>query len=239
MAAAGRSAAGRWRAPDLGQVIPFLAAIDRDDANVVYLRLSGSSGGARYEGLGVTRDGGATFSAPVTIPGGTLTSFLARRDGAVLVAGTQAGATIAFRSSDSGATFAPWTLPLHPRGLGERDGVLYAAADNLVDGFALARSSDGESWSPLMRYQDIAGVRACLQPRCQSDCAARAAQQLFAPAICGDPPENPVPEGGTSAPGCGCASARSADGRPSILPPLLGLAVMLSLSRRRRLSSGP
>jgi MYXO-CTERM domain-containing protein len=225
--------------PDLGEVIPFLAAVDPADPNVVYLRLSGGSASSRYEGLGVTHDGGATFSAPVTIPEGALTSFLRRQDGTVLVAGIRAGTTIAFRSTDGAATFTPWPLTIHPRGIGERAGTLYAATDNFTDGFALATSTDGDQWTPLMRYQDIAGIRPCLQARCQYDCATRSAQQLFSPSICAPSvtgPESPAADSGTStgspeAAGCGCTFGRAPTA--STLTAAALLAFFMARRRRR------
>ena len=49
--------------PTLGEVIPFVAAVDAGDSQVVYLRLSGRGSGTPFEGLGIAREGGATFSA--------------------------------------------------------------------------------------------------------------------------------------------------------------------------------
>ena len=51
---------------------------------------------------------------------------------------------VAYRSTDGGTTFVPWTLTPQPRmfGLAERDGVLYLAGKNYSDGWALATSRD-------------------------------------------------------------------------------------------------
>jgi hypothetical protein len=87
-----------------------------------------------------------------------MSGFLRRADGTLLVA-TRDGEL--FTSSDGGATFVPST-GVHFRGLAERAGVLYAAADFVVDGFGLALSRDhGATWRPALTFSQIEGPLAC------------------------------------------------------------------------------
>jgi hypothetical protein len=62
-----------------------------------------------------------------------MTAFLRRSDGALIV-GAANGTS--FISTDQGVTFVPWFNPPHLRALGERNGILYAVADNYLDGYA-------------------------------------------------------------------------------------------------------
>ncbi len=65
--------------------------------------------------------------------------------------------------------------------LAQRDGVLYAAADNFADGYALGTSSDeGATWQPVVRFDQIGSIMACLQtnPQCQASCEALAGKGL-------------------------------------------------------------
>ena len=99
--------------------------MDPVDANVVYLRAIG----AGAELLAISRDGGMTFTTPITLAGGSLSAFARLASGTVLVAGLLPGdggttAGVAWRSGDGGVTFDDWTLTPMPRlrALAERDG---------------------------------------------------------------------------------------------------------------------
>jgi len=230
-----------WRTADLepalGTAVPFLAAVDPVAADTVYLRLSGRrSNEDAYEALAITRDAGASWATPLVLPGGTLTSFFRRADGTLLATGATAGAAVAHRSIDGGASFAPWRLAIHPRGFAERGGLLYAATDNLADGFALASSADGEAWTGLMRFQDITAVRACIQPVCQADCRFRAGLGLFAQAVCGGAPPadagSPVRPSGGAVAASGCACQASEGEAAPIAWSLPALLALLALGRR-------
>jgi hypothetical protein len=71
------------------------------------------------------------------------------------------------------------------RALAVRDGLLYAAADNFKDGFALGVSSDqGATFKPMMSYGQASSVNACVDPICRESCQILATQQLFPAAIC-------------------------------------------------------
>src|SRR5262249_54273256 len=155
----------------------------------------------------------------------------------------------AWISVDHGMTFNPWPNAPHLRALAERNGVLYAAGDNALDGFALGVSYDqGATWQGLVTFSRICGVLEW--PNAQTGCAIpfQWVQAMFAISASACTPVLP-PDGGVrdaaaiDAPGtaagsggsggggdggCGC----SVGGRTS---PGIGVAlVLLALVARRR-----
>ena len=227
----------------LGARTARIIAVDPADPNVVYLRVSG--GGS--ERLAVSRDGGMTFATPITLPGGgTFSAFARLVSGTVLVAGLlpgEGGTTVgvAWRSADGGMTFEDWTLAPMPRlrALGERAGVLYLAGSNYVDGWALALSNDeGRTLQPLMRYDQVSAVKACVAAACQDLCDEQAGRKIWAPEVC-----NPLPaDGGVDAgrppakpsSGCGCGAAPGSDAGAGVAFLLVALRALGSAVRRRR-----
>jgi hypothetical protein len=68
--------------------------------------------------------------------------------------------------------------------IAQRGGILYAAADNFGDGYALGASSDeGATWQPVVRFDQIGSVMACLRTnaQCQATCEALAGKGLGSP----------------------------------------------------------
>ena len=227
--------------PKLGEVAPFIAAVDRDDPRKLYLRLSGMTPDLRVlESLAITTDAGETWSIPLSVPERQLTGLLRRRSGTILVTAgplVTDGTTphLAFRSDDGGATFVDWPLPLRAKGLAERDRRLFVAADNYLDGFALASSDDdGSSWTPLLRFEDVDGIRPCVRESCQYDCDLLAGDKIFPPETC-----NPVADAGTDArtaasdAGCGCAAGPPI-GSPENFAALGVSVAVMSFARRHR-----
>jgi hypothetical protein len=145
---------GTWTTIDLGvRQIPWLLAVDPANAGRVYLRLSqnGSIDSlARYD----DPPGALTVLEPLE---DKMSAFVLRADGSILVA-QSSGRTWA---SHDGTTFELIESSSHLRALGERDGLLYALADNFGDGWAVGTSSDGKSWKHLFQYGQIRGVRQC------------------------------------------------------------------------------
>jgi hypothetical protein len=178
---------GQWAAIDLGPVVGDafvrIIAVDPTDPRKIFLRASASAG----DRLVVSADGGATFATPLAVDGG-LSAFVRRANGTILLAGTAAdGTSFGARSFDGGVTFEPWAGLPHVRALAERDGVLYSAADDVADGFALAVSSDdGASWRPLLAYRDVTRIRPCVAAACRETCRGKAAMGLWSAAVCGD-----------------------------------------------------
>ena len=164
--------------PSIGARTARIIAVDPVDANVVYLRAIG----AGSELLAISRDGGMTFTTPITLAGGSLSAFARLASGTVLVAGLLPGdggttAGVAWRSGDGGVTFDDWTLAPMPRlrALAERDGTLYLAGSNYSDGWALAVSTDeGRTIQPIARYDQVSAVRPCVAAVCQDLCDEQA-----------------------------------------------------------------
>jgi len=195
----------------------------------------------------VTRDAGVTFATPVTVSGGTLSAFARLASGTVLVAGLvnlNGGGMngVAYRSTDGGKTFGPWTLDPQPHilGLAERDGVLYVAGKNYSDGWALATSRDeGVTLTPLSSYDNVRGIAPCVTSVCASACALYASQAVWTNDVCTGALLDAwtQQDGGTKPPpgpsGCQCAGGGGA-GTASIAVALLGVALVLRRQRRDR-----
>ena len=162
---------------DLGPGVLRIIAVDPADANTVLLRWSSADGS---EAIGVTRDGGATATKPLSIPS-TFSSFARMPDGTLVLSGmafvAQALVPALFVSHDGGSTFEENDAVPTVLALAQRDGILYASADNFVDGYALGASSDeGATWQPVVRFDQVASIMACLRTnaQCQATCEALA-----------------------------------------------------------------
>lgn len=191
-------------APMLGPGLIRIVAVDRHDPGTIFLRLSRPGGG---EALAVSTDGGHTLLTPFSV-GGSLAAFVRRENGTILVAGTSsAGEPVGARSFDGGRTFEPWEGLPHLRGLAERDGVLYGAADDVADGFALGISTDdGASWKPWLRYADVGRIKACAASACARACGRMVALGLWDAAVC----VSPDTSAGTTPPAVGAAQGGNA-----------------------------
>jgi hypothetical protein len=206
-------------APAFGAAQVTIAGVAPDDARRLYLRVVGQDA----ERLAVSEDAGATFATPVSVPGGALTTFLARASGVVLVVGRVGAGAVGFRSRDRGRGFEAWAPGIHPRGLGERGGTLFAAADDLADGFALGSSEDdGDTWRPRLRFADVQAIRACVREACLEDCGRQMSIGLFAPSVC----RAPVVAEGEERGACSIAAREP--------PPVVAALVLLVGAWRRR-----
>lgn len=137
---------------------PFIMRIltvDPRAADRVYLRISDGT----EDALAVTRDAGDHVSVVQKMPA-SMSAFVLRADGSVIVASTDGSAFIARDGADS---FEPWPVTLHLRALAEAEhGTLYAATSSKLDGFAFAAShDDGASWEPLLQLTELRGPLAC------------------------------------------------------------------------------
>lgn len=222
--------------PMLGAGIARIIAVDPEDPNTVLLRLLGTEG----EAVALTRNGGATVTATLSIAG-TFTSYVELPNGTRLVGAMVDSSTTPalFRSRDGGATFETVSNPPRIRALSQRGGVVYAATDNFGDGYALGTSNnEGTTWHAAMSYRQIQAIIPCLRSdaQCQASCDALAGQGSMSPGmiweanVCSaDPPvAPPAPPAGD---GCGCTMARQDAGAALVLVFVL-LAVVVS---RRRL----
>ncbi len=223
-----RSTGGPFATVDITAAVggvPRIAAVDPVDPMTVYLRVEGATSDA----LAITHDGGPDAAVALTLAG-KMGAFLRRASGTILV-GAPDGPS--FRSTDGGKNFAMWPNAPHLRALAERDGVLFAAADDQRDGYAVASSTDeGATWTPRLRLRDIAGPLQCgnLPSVCAGPWAAVLALVTSAP-----PPDlaaAPGPTGG----GCGCTLARRA---PPGNPLALALVFLVLKKARRRMVRRP
>jgi hypothetical protein len=226
--------------PMLGLSDVSIAAVDPNDARRLYLRVNGTNAQMRsVQQIAVSLDGGFTFSIPVSLTGGTLVAFLARRNGTVLVTGRLGATVVGYRSQDGAVTFPSWHVGLHPRGFAERGTTLFVAADDVADGFALGSSEDdGDSWSPRMHFGDVQAIRACVKQECLVDCGSQSAIGLFPRSACGPISSGSGGGGGGGNRSSGCSSAGWSTGMslPAVLTVatfMLALALVLRRARRR------
>lgn len=145
-----------WQAIDVqstvGSRLPRILAVDPLDAKTLYFRLTDFS--TAQDALGVSHDGGESVHVALQLED-TMSAFLRRSDGALMVGTTNGGG---FISTDHAETFSPWTTTLHFRALAEREGLIYAALDNANDGYAVGVSMDqGVTFSPLLRFDQLKG----------------------------------------------------------------------------------
>jgi len=217
--------------PTLGANEFRILTVDPDNADVLYLRVIALG----MESVAVTRDAGMTFTMPITVTKGTLSAFLRLASGTVLVGGllnldTGGMNGTAFRSTDGGNTFGPWTLTPQPHilGLAERDGVLYIAGKNYSDGWALATSHDeGMTIQPLSTYSDVHGIKPCAMSMCGDQCKLVSSQAVWTNDVCTWVPGMTPPPKSV----CHCAAAAGSGGA-AVLMALL--SVVLVAHRRRR-----
>jgi photosystem II stability/assembly factor-like uncharacterized protein len=169
-----------------------------------------------------SEDGAGTWT-PVLMPTAQLQTVVVYADGQHVLAGSSLNsAGVAMLSSDAGRTFAPASQqPFLACGAQRSDSALFGCGENWKDNFALGRSADGQSWTPVFRFQQIAGPLDCPAGTAEHDVCAPmwpTLADMFG-IISGG-----APDAGTAPPkksGCGCSVA-----------PLLILP--LRLGRRRR-----
>ena len=200
-----------------------LFGIDPQDPSRVFLRASGGVN----DSLGVaTLDAANVLSVTPSLAfnGGVITAFAQLANGHLFVGGAIGLAPVAFLSVDGGVSFQPLPTPPSLKGASARGDTLYAVTDETVAGFAIATSVDeGQSWQPLMRYDQIAAIQSCAAALCQEDCAARATRGQWPAALCAAPDPTTAPAGG----GCGCTAAADTPGS--------GLLAFVALLLTRRL----
>ena len=119
--------------------------------------------------------------------------------------------------------------------------MLYAGGNNWVDHFALGSSTDkGQSWTPLLLFQSIAGLAACPDTDIVKTCGSAwcgetglvgffGIQDAGYPCDAGGAGGSGGAGGGSTASptGCGCGAAGDAAG-------LLGFLGLMTVWRRKR-----
>ncbi|HEX5063271.1 MAG TPA: sialidase family protein [Kofleriaceae bacterium] len=138
--------------------------------DLVYARVTFSREPDNGDVIYRSTDAGATWGKLFTNGDPYGVSFLARSTGELVVATRLSGA---WHSFDDGATWQPLPNPPHISSLVETpSGDVWAGTQNYLgiqpggrppipsDGYAIMKSSDLVTWTPVMRMQDLAGV-AC------------------------------------------------------------------------------
>jgi hypothetical protein len=121
----------------------FLAAVDPQDADRVYVRTTGKSA----DRLLVSDDAGATFTVRATVPGGLLGFALSPDGSRIAIGGPTLGVQTATREAlvFSSANAAPVSC------LAWSEAGLFACGAGTDAGFALARSTDaGTTFTPVL-----------------------------------------------------------------------------------------
>jgi hypothetical protein len=223
-----------------------IAAVDPRDPLRLYFRAGTPLG--QGESLLVSDDGGKTTRSLFTTTG-ALAAFFPLMDGALLSA-LELGVGHLYRWD--GAAFTEIPAHISARGFAERAGLIYAATDNVADGFAVARSRDrGLTWERVMAFGDISAISRCgdLPAVCTASCSMLSMRGALQPALCTAPAASPdaaieaaASDGpaATSGGGCSCRLGSSTKGRAPRCHPdagpgfVLVLVLILAPGRRRR-----
>lgn len=201
----------------------FIAGVSPTNPDLVYARLTLANGGDGDD-LYRSTDAGMTWTKVLSRP--ETMKVVVRRNGELIV-GTEASGTV--RSTD-GVTFAPIpTAPTLQCLVELANGTLYGCTQNFgSDGAAVKTSTDGDTWTALMQYGDIAGPAECADGTMQVDYCiptewCELAEDLTVESsVCRT-------ESDESA---GCCDTRSRTS-PAILPVLLLGLLLRGRSRRR------
>ena len=178
-----------WKVEDLSTKLPAkttlirLVAVDPTNADRVYLRTHSAAGDAFA--VAVAGASGFTVTTPLNFPDGILSAYARLASGTIVVAAVVGLDEVAYRSTDAGASFQPLPTPPSVRAMSARGATLYVVADNVADGYAVGTSVDeGQTWQPLMRYDQILAIQACVKQACQTDCLMRAAAGQWSEDFC-------------------------------------------------------
>jgi hypothetical protein len=194
----------------LGSGLLRIIAVDPQDPNRVLMRFLT----ADDQSLALTTDGGTSATKPVSIKG-DFKAFTRLPNGTILLgAGIDFNTRPAlFRSRDRGTTFESVASPPAIRALSQRDGKVYAAADNFGDGYAIGTSTDeGNSWQSFMIYSDVHAINPCLKAYCQDTCGVEVGMTIWPAEVCAA--DAPVSTGtaGNGGAGPGGAGGRGGGG---------------------------
>jgi hypothetical protein len=221
-----------WRTVDLsaelGQGGIRLIAVDRANPARVFLRASLTEA----EALAVFDATTDTLTLPLMFPGGLMTGFVQTSEGPLVAAGRLDAAGAVDRSLDGGATWQALTGAPHLRALAERDGKLYAAADDTADGYALGVSSDlGVTFTPLMKFAQVGSIAPCVRAACQMTCKNEVALGLWPAAMCTAAPEAMASMGPG---GCALGGRGDLEGGVAIGCALVLVIALVARARRPR-----
>lgn len=201
-----------------------------------------------------SEDGGQSWTKVLDNFSASIKGFVIRGDGQTVIAGSDKPCTgddpgtpkgCVSISTNGGVDWSATTDQPQMGCLGERsDGTLYACGNNwLPDNFALAESTDGQTWSEVMRFDDIQGPLECPAGTAQHDeCAA-----LTWPGLCdmlgicnedgnADAGVNAASDGGVNPGGGGGGGCCRVGGASAgdLVPALFAVLGLFWVTRRRR-----
>jgi hypothetical protein len=142
--------------PATNQVLLGVLEVSPTDEDLVFARIDDTPD----DTLLVSTDAGATWTVSLTFRD-NITAFAARADGVTYILGTvSSGVRL---THDRGVTWTPPAQQPQMGCVGERsDDQLFACGANWnPDFFALGRSTDGDTWTGVLRFKSIAGPLAC------------------------------------------------------------------------------
>jgi len=202
----------------------YVVAVSSTDPRIVYLSTDGST-----DYLVRSTNAGQSFSSVHAVPGDRIGGTAFDSSDALWTASPAVGT---FRSDD-GVNFARVEAAPHARGLDADARGVFVAASNAVDGYALGETTNGgASFFPVLRNNEIAGVRAC---PATSEVAAVCAP-LF-PALAqqlGLATPTPVPQPTTVSRSRGCScELEETRGRGIVAPLFAALAFIAPFCARR------
>jgi len=230
-----------------------IAAVDPRNPGRIYFRAGTPLG--LGEALLLSEDGGTTARSLFTTPG-ALAAFLPLADGGALLSVIELGVGRLYRGD--GGAFVEVPAHISARGFAERGGMVYAATDNVADGFALARSRDGgRTWERVMGFGDVSAISRCgdLPGVCTATCGMLVMRGALQPAVCSSaaaPVEADAAEhtavdagerdagGDADVPSSGAGCSCRVDPTTSTFPfTFTTLVLLLGLLRRLRGGRGP
>jgi hypothetical protein len=143
---------------------PYVAAVDANNADLVYLRTGGGSTGR----LLVSADAGKTFSAKYS--GGAMLGFALSPDGSKVYLG---GATDGLQVASTADYAFRQTSAVPVQCLRTSGSTLYVCSDEMTAGFTLGASTDdGAMISPVLHVQNVRGPLACAPSSSTAACVA-------------------------------------------------------------------
>jgi MYXO-CTERM domain-containing protein len=224
---------------DLGKdgLAPYLSAVDRNNPDVVWVRIDGDAALMAPDRLLVSRDGAKTWTEVASIPGEMLGFALSPDGSKVAFGGPTDGVFVAsttdpkpVRVSTFGARCLTWT----PDGL-------YLCANEYPDGFTVGLSKDeGKTFAPIYQLANLSPLECAPSTSTGALCPKDwpGVQATIGAAPIEETGPMPVDTGrpGTTTPpattSCGCSVPGRAAGSLGLFA--LALAGFLRLLRRRR-----
>ncbi|MGE0402267.1 MAG: WD40/YVTN/BNR-like repeat-containing protein [Kofleriaceae bacterium] len=153
----------------------LIAGVSAQDPDLLYARVTYQDNAPNSDAIFRSVDAGATWTK--VFARATSLSALVRANGDVVVANRYAEAWVS-RAPSSGDAWETLAGVPHVNCLVEHAGVVwactqnYAPSDETRDGAGIMTSADLATWTPALRFQDIAGPIACPPGTTQRDVCA-------------------------------------------------------------------